>query len=227
MRQETAAIESAADAELVLGEHDIHAELGSGLDSEPEFLRAAASAAIDAHERYPVLHEGAWPLQGVYAVSALAPTDGLRAEFEQHSDGVLAANALAPGRHLVVLNDSTDARMRDMAQSDHGAAEPGQFVPAHRTSYGLVMHEMGHATARAEYGPYGDDVIGQAVLASGFETFDDIERVSHYAAVSPHEFFAETFAQRNMPGGWSCFDAETQARLERFADIINAGRTIL
>ncbi|MCA1570985.1 MAG: hypothetical protein LC798_11830 [Chloroflexi bacterium] len=210
----------------MLGEHDIHAELGSGLDSEPEFLRAAASAAIDAHERYPVLHEGNWPLQGVYAVSALAPNDGLRVAFE-HSNGVLAANALAPGRHAVVLNDSTDARMRDMAQSDHGAAEAGQFVPAHRTSYGLVMHEMGHATARAEYGPYSDDVIGQAVLSSGFESFDDIERVSHYAAVSPHEFFAETFAQRNMPEGWACFDAATQARLERFAVIVNAGRRIL
>jgi hypothetical protein len=227
VRQDTTEIESGADAERALADRGIHAELGTALDNDPAFLRAAASATIDAHERYPVLREGAWPLQGVYAVTALPEDDELRVDFEENSDGVLAANALGQGRHVVLLNDSTPTRRRELGQLDHAGVQPGVFVPAQRTSYGLVMHEMGHSTARAEFGVYGDDLIGASAIDAGFESFDDVERVSMYSTVSPHEFFAEAFAQRNSPEGWGVFDDATQQRLERFAVIINAGRRVL
>ncbi len=222
IRREAAGIESVADAEQVLAAHGIRAELGDRLNSEPEFLRAVASAAIDAHERYPVLRDGPQPFNGIYAVSALADNDPLRLQFEADSDGVLAANAGDEHRHILVLNDSTPGRMHDMARFDHVTAWPGAFVPAQGTSYGLVMHEFGHATARAQFGPMAQPLIGVCAMDAGFESFDDIARVSRYSTSMPHEFFAEVFAQRNTPPGWSVFDSPTRQRLDRFAEQINS-----
>lgn len=213
------------DAERVLAEHGIDARLGRVLDRDHEFLRGAASAMIDAHERYPVLREGHWPLQEVRATSTLSPDHPLAGGMP---DGALAGDAFGGGLHVVLLNDNTPRRAHDLARSDHAAAEPGMFVPAQRTSYGLVMHEMGHATARAEYGMGGEQVIALHVERAGFEGLHHVAAVSRYAVATPHEFFAEVFAQRNAPEGWGVFDEPTRARLERFAASINAaGRRVL
>lgn len=225
VRADVAEVVDARDAERVLAAHGIAARLGRVLDGQPEFLRGATSAMIDAHERYPVLREGRWPLQQIEATSTLVPGHPLRGALP---DGALAADAWGGGMHVVLLNENTPQRAHELATTDHAAAVPGMFVPAQRTSYGLVMHEMGHATARAEYGIDGHDLIIDHADHAGFATLHDVAAVSNYAASEPHEFFAESFAQRNMPEGWTAFDAQTRARLERFADSINSvGRVIL
>lgn len=215
---DAAHITSCYQAELVLGGHQVNASLGSALDNEPEFLRGAASAMIDAHDRYPVLHEGRWPLQQAATTSTLAPHHPMAGQLP---DGVLAADAFGDGLHVVLLNDDTPRRAHDLARRDHAAADPGMFVAAHRTSYGLVMHELGHAVARSVHGWDGDRRIANAAEQAGFDGFDEIAAVSRYALATPHEFFAEVFAQRNSPEGWGGIDPHTRGRLERFADAIN------
>lgn len=219
MRPDTAEIESCADAERVLSSHGIAAQLGHSLDGHPEFLRATASAMIDAHERYPVLREGRWPLQQLTATSTL---DDYHPMAGMLGEGSLAADAYGPGLHIVLLNDDTPRRAHQLAAGDHAAAQPGMFVPAHRTSYGLVMHELGHATMRAEYGNW-ESVIAQSAERAGIG-FDEIAAVSTYALTAPHEFAAEVFAQRNAPEGWTVFDTAQRGRLERYAAEINSRR---
>ena len=161
------------------------------------------------------MREGRWPLQLTLALST-APPDAV----DDLGDGVLAADVFSPEFHVVVLNENTTNRAHTLARSDHAAWPPGTFVPAQRTSYGLLMHEMGHATVRAAYGMGGDDLIVSEVRNAGFE-MQHIAGISTYAASSPQEFFAEAYAQRNMPEGWSVFADPVRERLELFAESFN------
>lgn len=230
VRPDCASIRSGADAERVLASHGIAAQLGSNLDDSPEFLQGIASAAIDAHEKFPALRGGRTGLRRIMLSSTLAADDPIRKGMRAETVGQCGYSFLKGNGdmtdHYIVLNDHTEHRKGQLVGVTESYAQEGAYVPAMQSAYGLMSHELGHAISHQRWGRETTRRIHNRTLAARLHDKKQRAGVSGYAAYSADELFAESFAQKHTPGagGWGVYDADMQAKLAMFEARLNDGQ---
>ena len=234
VRSDCEHIQSTGDAEMLLRQHGIKADLGEKLNANPDFLRGTTSALLDAHHKYPHLSTGQLPLNRVVALSALPTNDPIRKTFARKGSTHMAVviqsrhNRVTGERtvtHTMVYNDYTPDRLKQLVGSTD-LASSGWCVAATDSAYGVTMHEVGHSVAYAKWGIGSKrDIASKLRGIPQFQTIDGRKGVSRYAATDAHEFFAESFAAHNTPayGGWGAMSPQTQAGLAEFERRCNEG----